>query len=165
MAKIDKLLEQAGPHLDEGESVLSAVEGAYEVERLGADSVRRGVLLATETRLVFYAKKLTGFDLESFPYKTVSSFERGKNINGGILKFHASGNSVSVKWIRSPNLDEFVTMVKGRIDEAHTASSAPATAAAPDPADQLRKLGELRDAGLLSEDEFAQKKQQLLDRM
>ena len=31
--------------------------------------------------------------------------------------------------------------------------------------DQLSKLAELRDAGILSEDEFAAKKQELLDRM
>jgi hypothetical protein len=37
--------------------------------------------------------------------------------------------------------------------------------AALDAADQLRKLGELRDAGILSEDEFQTKKAQLLERM
>jgi hypothetical protein len=36
---------------------------------------------------------------------------------------------------------------------------------APDPADQIRKLAELRDAGILSVQEFEAKKQDLLDRM
>jgi Short C-terminal domain len=34
-----------------------------------------------------------------------------------------------------------------------------------DPIDGIRRLGELRDAGLLTEDEFQAKKQQLLDRI
>jgi hypothetical protein len=45
---------------------------------------------------------------------------------------------------------------------AQAASTAPAIA---DPMDQLRKLGELRDAGILTDDEFEAKKAQLLDRL
>lgn len=44
----------------------------------------------------------------------------------------------------------------------HTAGSAPA---APDFADQIRKLSAMRDEGILSEEEFAAKKAQLLERM
>jgi len=36
---------------------------------------------------------------------------------------------------------------------------------AADPLEQLRKLGELRDAGVLSEEEFAAKKADILSRM
>jgi hypothetical protein len=41
----------------------------------------------------------------------------------------------------------------------------PAASAAPDPMDQLRKLGELRDAGVLTEEEFAAKKADILSRL
>jgi hypothetical protein len=37
--------------------------------------------------------------------------------------------------------------------------------AAPDPIDQLRKLGELRDAGILTSAEFDAKKAEILARM
>jgi len=43
--------------------------------------------------------------------------------------------------------------------------SAPETVVAPDPLEQLKKLGELRDAGILSEDEFSAKKADILSRM
>lgn len=42
---------------------------------------------------------------------------------------------------------------------------APASGASPSIPDQIRKLGELKDQGLLTEDEFATKKKELLDRM
>ena len=42
------------------------------------------------------------------------------------------------------------------------AAPAPAAAAAPDPIEQLRRLGELRDAGILTEEEFAAQKAKLL---
>ncbi len=44
------------------------------------------------------------------------------------------------------------------------AAAAPA-AAAPDIADQIRKLSELRDAGILTDEEFSEKKVELLRRM
>lgn len=163
MAKLDKLVAKASEHLDDGEEILEAVDGTYETEVMGTDSARAGVLLATDNRLLFYAKKMTGFELESFSYKTISSFERGKSMMGGTLKFHASGNSVSMKWISAKNLDEFVSTVKSKMDEAQSGGGQ--SAPKDDPADQLRKLAELRDAGILSEEEFSAKKQEILDRM
>jgi hypothetical protein len=38
-------------------------------------------------------------------------------------------------------------------------------AAAPDPIEQLRRLGELRDAGIVTEEEFAAKKAEVLGRL
>lgn len=46
------------------------------------------------------------------------------------------------------------------------AQATPAAAStAPDPMDQLRKLGELRDAGILTDEEFAAKKAEILSRL
>jgi hypothetical protein len=78
MAKLEKLVEQVQTHLDEGEKVLVAVRGSYEIERMGQDSVRKGIFAATDHRLVFYAKKMTGYDFEVFPYENISSIEMGK---------------------------------------------------------------------------------------
>jgi hypothetical protein len=55
----------------------------------------------------------------------------------------------------------------------HYANVTPATPAAPgttspgavDPIDQLRRLGELRDAGIVTEQEFAAKKAEMLARL
>ena len=59
--------------------MLAAVQGTYETKMMGSDTVRTGILLATPNRLVFYAKKLGGYDLESFGYDKVSSFEQSKS--------------------------------------------------------------------------------------
>ena len=91
MAKIDRLLERAKEHFDEGEQPLQTVLGAYETKVMGSDSVRNGIFIATDQRLLFYAKKLTGFDLEAFPYANISSMEMGKNLMGHYISFFASG--------------------------------------------------------------------------
>ncbi|MEU2614196.1 SHOCT domain-containing protein [Micromonospora sp. NPDC007271] len=45
------------------------------------------------------------------------------------------------------------------------ATPMPQPAAAPDPIEQLRQLGQLRDAGILTEEEFAAKKAEILSRL
>lgn len=167
MAKLDKLLQQAEAHLERDEKVLGAVQGAYETRIMGNDSVRTGILLATPRRLVFYAKKVGGFDLESFPYQNISSFEQGKNMMGHRVSFFASGNKVQVKWIKDGDgLAKLVEHIRGRMGKP--ASPTPLATTDPpavNPMEQLRQLGELRDAGVLTPEEFEAKKAELLNRI
>jgi hypothetical protein len=66
-----------------------------------------------------------------------------------------------------------VDNIRARLSTApHQAevAAAPAPAqsgatAAPDPVEQIKKLAELRDAGVVTEEEFAAKKAQLLDQV
>lgn len=99
MAKIDKLAEHAKEHLDPNENVNAVVLGSYEIERFGGKTARKGIFLATDIRLVFFAKKLIGYDLEVFPYSNISSIEVSKGMLGHTISFHASGNNVKMKWI------------------------------------------------------------------
>ena len=183
MAKLDKLLEQAKPHLEPSEQVLTAIQGTYETSILGTDTTRTGMLLATQNRVVFYAKKLGGYELESFAYGNISSFEQGKNMMGHNIKFFASGNKVQMKWISDPKaMEQFVATVKGHLGA--NAAAAPAAAPQPPPPtpapaapappssgdsasviDAIKQLGSLHDAGILSDDEFTTKKGELLARL
>ncbi|HEX9774469.1 MAG TPA: PH domain-containing protein [Actinomycetota bacterium] len=164
MSKYEKLLDGAQQHLDSGEQVVEGVTGTCETKKLGQDWVRTGMLLATDRRVVFYAKKLGGYDLESFPYQNVSSVEMSKGMTGHRVRFFASGNDVSMKYINDlPRLQRFVEHVRARMNEP----SAPAASGeqGSDIMDQLKKLGELRDAGVLTPEEFEAKKADLLKRL
>jgi Bacterial PH domain/Short C-terminal domain len=165
MAKLDKLLEKAQEHLDVGEEVLAAIEGTYETKKMGNDWNRKGILAATNHRLVFYAKKMGGYDFEAFPYKNISSIEMSKGMMGHRIKFFASGNEVFLKWIdKKANVPEFVAAVKAQIERSQAMPATPATpdAATPDVAGQLRTLAQLREEGLVSDDEFEAKRAELL---
>lgn len=161
MAKIDKLQRQASEHLEPGESVHAVVMGSYETEILGHDSVRTGILMATDLRVMFYAKKLTGYDLEVFPYSNISSIETGKGMLSHHLAFFASGNKVKMKWISVGDVPAFVASVKSRIGKQEQSTPE----AHDDPATQLTKLAGLRDAGVLTEEEFKSKKEEILSRL
>lgn len=166
MAKEEKLVELAKAHLDHDEEVRASALGAYETKVMGNDTVRQGVLIATQSRVVFYAKRLGGFDLESFPYKNISSFEAGKNLMGGTVSFFASSNKVTVKWIApAASADVLVRVVRKIMEDSPDAQPAPeaVAVAAPDTAiEKIQKLAGLRDAGILTEEEFTTKKAQLL---
>ena len=168
MAKLDKLVELAKEHLEPDELIRGAIQGTYETKILGTETVRGGILIGTDRRVVFYAKKLTGYDLESFPYGNISSFEQGKNMMGHNITFFASGNRVHVKWITAnKDLEEFTVAVKAAMNAKHV-QAPPAAQAVPAPADvmtQLKQLGELRDAGVVTPQEFESKKAQLLARL
>lgn len=165
MSKLERFLEGAREHLEPGESILGAVLGAYETKILGQDTARKGVLIATSHRVLFFAKKLTGFELESFPYENISSFEQGKSMMGQRVSMFASGNKVAVKWINDPaSLATVVEAVNARMGKPRTPTSQP-NAIESDVMGQLKQLGDLRDAGVLTDEEFNAKKKSLLDRL
>ena len=166
MAKLDKLLEQAKEHLDEDEEVLAAIKGTYETKKMGNDWTRAGILAATNHRLIFYAKKVGGYDFEACPYRTISSVETGKGMAGHNVKFFASGNEVSLKWIdRKSDVASFVAVVKAQMEGDHAAPVARAAGDSPDVADQIRMLAQLREEGLITDEEFETKRSELLARM
>lgn len=127
---------------------------------LGSDTVRTGVLLATNRRLVFYANKMMGYDLESFPYENISSFEQSTGAMGGKVSFFATGNKVEIKWINDGDVIALAQTVRSRMGKG--AQQPVATPAGDDPIDQVRRLAQLRDDGILTEEEFQAKKTQIL---
>lgn len=154
---MSRLLREAQAHLGEGEVVLASVAGVYESELLGTDIPRNGLLVATDRRLVFYGKRFGGYDIESFPYENLSSFEQGRNLYGSYLHFFASGNRVEVKWVqRRRDLAALVAEVKTRMGR----QTAPPGSA--DVGERLRELVRLHDEGIVTADEFAAKKADLL---
>ena len=162
MASLKNLIEKAKEHLDEGEAVLVGIKGSYEIERLGRASVRSGVFLATSKKALFYAKKLTGYDLEVFPYSNISSIESSKGMMGHKITLFASGNKATMKWIKEGDADKFIAEVRGRIGKKE---EGPVAAAQDDIPTQIKKLAELKEQGILSEEEFETKKKELLAKM
>jgi hypothetical protein len=160
MSKFEKLVVEAKTHLEAGEEVEFSVFGAYESKIMGKDTVRNGVFLATSKRIVFFGKKMFGYDLEVFPYSNISSIEMGKGMMGHTISFFSSGNAVKMKWINSGDIPGFVNHVKGQLGKKSEGSSTVVQQASA--ADELKKFAELRDLGILTDEEFNEKKKQLL---
>jgi hypothetical protein len=164
--------------LEPGEQVLVIVVGAL-----------RQAVVGTDRRLFVYkagnqAGVMFGRRAKSWNYADVANLRLDIGQKGGvltvmpvvpdeeILAYGASGHGTPQ---RSPNAITFAskpgTAVAARVQAQPSAVAPaaqpppPAARPQPDPYEEIRKLGELRSAGLLTEEEFTAKKAQLLDRI
>lgn len=155
----DELLHFAKDYLDTDEKEIMSIKGYYEAKFLGFDSALDGILIATNKRLFFCGYKTIGIHTESFSYKNISSFEMGEGLTGYTITFYAMENKISMKYIQDKRIKEFVQEVRQRIENSSTPTFSITNI---DAADQIKKFAELRDAGILTEEEFQAKKKQLL---
>jgi hypothetical protein len=161
---LDKDLAAVKERLEPGEEVIAAVQGKHVKDDGGQQG---GTLVATNRRLAFYRKNVGGFTFDTYPYAAITSVDQGKNLYGPSLKLTVAGAAIEVKWIQGDKggveTGKIADAVRARLGQG--APTAPAAASAPDATDQLRKLAELRDAGILSEEEFTAKKTEILGRI
>lgn len=128
----------------------------------------QGILVATTRRLVFVNKGMVyGLKVEDFSYDRVTSIQYETKMMFGTITIFGSGNKAVVSQVTpKARAKSFAESVRALISE----TKEPAVAAPPvaptapgiDPIAQLEKLAELKDRGILTEEEFAAKKKQLL---
>lgn len=154
-------LKKLAEHLHDGEEVQLIAQGTY------AD--RQGILVLTNLRLLFLFHGLVSQAKEDFPLRLISSVQTKSGMVTGELRVFVSGNNAVIKGIVKNDLAPLADAVREGIAAASTPPPAPAaTAAAPEPPDvfaQIEKLADLHRAGILSDEEFAEKKRELLGRL
>jgi len=162
MASRGFLENKAMQHVSPGEQILAVLHGRYAPKNTGY----KAVMLATNQKVIFYTKMLLNEKFEVLPYAKISSIELQTSMIGfAKATLYTFNNDISMKNIRDG--EKFVQVVREGIEkkEISAAPAAAATPAAPDIPDQIRKLAELKEAGILTEEEFAAKKQMLLAKM
>jgi len=160
--KRQQLLQDLAPALGEGEQVLEVSTGLVSVKRLGSSTDRRGTFFITDRRVGIFTKKLGGHDMLDFAYGLLTSVQYQRGMRFGEITLLASGDSKEFHMIPKDMVDGMVQIIRERMALArHPVGDNPTTPAA-SVADELMKLAQLRDSGLLSEDEFAAQKAKLL---
>lgn len=153
-----KELKQLPSHLAEGEQVVNLSSGMYD----GAN----GLVVLTDRRVIFTSAGMVKSRFEDFPYSKISSVQHSSGVMFGELTLFASGNRAELKQMLKDRAKEIATYVRERAGDGASAVAAPPAAPPPaeggDVADQIRKLGELKEQGLLSQDEFDAQKRKLL---
>ena len=170
--RLRKRLGKAEQVLTEGEEIIDGATGMVPVRRMGTETSRNGVVIATDRRVILFATKMGGYDVQDFAYGLLTSVDHKKGVMYGDLRLNAAGDSAHVKQIPKDDIERLAQSIRGRIAVSHqpttpqaAAISAPASqpeAAQPDPHDELRKLAALRDDGIITEADFEAKKRELL---
>lgn len=153
-------------HLQNGEQIVAWGEGYIgEMMGKGKDAQHNGVLIITGSRAAFYRKGLFGEVIETMPLKGITSIERKSFMGHRSLRLHTSHDALEFKTFKK----EKEQALFDAIEEGRHAGAQPAAPAAPpaggDAMAALTKLGELKAAGVLTEEEFSAKKAELLARL
>ncbi|PRB04796.1 hypothetical protein CQ046_05825 [Chryseobacterium sp. MYb7] len=168
--------------LDKDERLLAIAEG------IDLQSNREGIIFSTQRRIVFIDKKFLGGVVKNeFLTHDISSIEHIENLLYSILKLNTYRGSAQFK-VHNKNDGKAFSNVQNRSrsynENEFTQNSSPFQAFAQtipdlveenvystDKADsaaifeQLEKLGRLRESGILTDQEFAEQKKKLLDKL
>ncbi len=145
------------------------------VERMTAGQYGpgQGLVVLTNLRLFFLKDGIMSKTTEDFPIDKVSSVQWSSGMLMGTITIFASGNKAEITNVNKSDGKAIVDQIRQRMSGSKVSpASAAVVAAAPIPQapavdliDQLKRLGELRDAGVLTQEEFDSKKADLLSRM
>ena len=162
-SKREQITADLQPVLMDGETLIDVTTGVAEVRRLGRKSERRGTLFVTDRRVGLFTKKIGGHDMLDFSYGLLTSIEYKKGITFGEISLLAAGDRTRFHMIPKDLVEEFVKVIRERMAVSHHHNQPPAyIASPPSVADELTKLASLRDAGVLTQEEFDAQKARII---
>ncbi len=144
-------------HLWEGETVERMTTGAY--------GNGTGLIVLTDRRLLFVQDGVMSKRSEDFPLEKVSSVQWSSSLMLGAITIFASGNKTEIKNVNKDDGKEIVDVIRARLSGPTATPPAPTGTTNPDIIGQIKQLGELKEAGVLSDSEFEAKKAELLRRL
>lgn len=150
-------------HLNSSESILAWAEGYIgKMMGSGKDAQHNGVLIVTESRVAFYRKGFIGEVIETIPLKSITSIERKSTLGHRVIRVHTSHDDLEFKTFSKESelaLVEAIESGRGLKSETVVPEK---NSASNDPFEQLKKLSELKEAGIISDEEFQAKKIKLM---
>ncbi len=140
--------------LDQNEKITNLIQGTY--------NGGQGILVATNRRLVFVDKGiLYGLKVEDFPLDKITTIQYETGLLLAEVKIHTSGNIATIDNVEKAGARKFAESVRNQISQP----IGEVLNYEPDPLAQLEKLGKLKAAGVLTEEEFSQQKKKLLEKI
>ena len=124
-----------------------------------------GQFVLTNKRACFYSKAPFEEIFETIPLSKITSVETSSLMGYRVLRLHTAHDDLEFKTLEPKVLFDKLLAHLERLRNEPTRGSVDLTVSAESITDQIKKLGELRDAGFLTNDEFNAKKGELLARL
>ena len=153
------------------ETVLDVIIGFIgEMMGKGKDRQHNGVLICTNQRVVFYSKGFFSEVNRSIPIEKVSSIDLDSGILLRSIRIHTSNDEIYVR--SSLKIDELQRFQKN-IEEVRDNNKTNAdndlqnknVSTEDDPITKIKKLSELKEQGIITEEEFDEKKKKLMEQI
>ena len=148
--------------LKKDEKVLDVVVGFIgDMMGKGKDRQHNGVLVCTNQRVVFYSKGLLSEVNRSIPINKISSIDLDKGLMFTSITIHTSNDEIKVRgnYEEHKKFQDTLEEIRNNQDTNTTSIQQD------DPIEKIKKLSELKNQGIISDDEFEQKKKELMDKV
>jgi hypothetical protein len=157
MSLYNSIFNEAKKHLEQEEAILLVVNGISEKGALGKQHT--AIYIATDRRIILYINKLFGNKIKTFPYSTINSIEfKDTFMFGHNILIFVGKKKYTMKFVQE-NAEQFTQIVEQKTGKSINSVNPN------DIPDHIQKLSELRDKGILTEEEFISKKKELLMKM
>lgn len=162
-----KNIEQAERLLDANEHVLLAMPTNLIITTTNTRKKEKlpGVVFLTNRRFLFHYKVLFNSSTEIVPLEEIRAFNSsGNGITGGHVEIHTLTKTYDM--LVSYN-QSIMQKIQNTFESAKNSASLnnQGNVQQPDVFDQIEKLAALKEQGILSEEEFQQKKTELLSKL
>jgi Bacterial PH domain/Short C-terminal domain/Protein of unknown function (DUF2510) len=156
---VGRAIKKLESYVDPDEHVDGMVTGKFNDDG-------RGLLVLTDRRMIFIIAGMLHCSTEDFTFRNISSVAWSSGVFGGSVAICSGGDYTYIEKVDKSNGAELVSMARTRLANPGPTVSAPSPAAAgSNLLEQLKQMGELHDAGVVTDEEFAAKKMQILAQM
>src|SRR5207253_8411907 len=126
---------------------------------------RRGLLVLSDRRLLFVAKGTFSGRMEEFPFDSMSTVQLESSLLLASLVMSTRGLICRVDSMEKAEAQRIVSKLRARLSRRRSAEPSAAGGDTKQVVTLLKYLGELREVGVLTPDEFRTKKTELLARL
>ncbi len=152
---VGKELKYLHEVINEGENILGHTRGFYDGNTW--------LICVTDRRLLFVDKgMLVGMKSTEIPLASIGSVNYETKMMGGNITVSAAGGEKHIGKMRKQDVKDIAALISDAVAKSQNTTSAGTTVQEVSKMDELKKLAELKDAGVLSEEEFNAQKEKLL---
>lgn len=148
-------------HTESGETVVASAIGYIgKMMGKGKDRQYNGTLIVSDNRVAFYRQGIFGEILETMPLARITSVERKSSLGRRVIRLHTSHDALEFKTFDKNAESDLVKAIEsGRAAYTTQQSDAPSN---DDPMGKLKELGELKESGVITQEDFDEKKALIL---
>lgn len=155
------------PSLAADEKVLVILRCLKKWGNLGGGEVCTAVL--TDKTIHIFSRgimKSVNRTSETIPFSTITGVDLARKLSlGWVISFTRAANTDSLLKCDEEGAKKFVSELRAAMETSKRPETVNVLQQATDPLDQIKRLKELFDAGIISEQEYAEKRQSLLDKI
>ncbi|HRG77785.1 MAG TPA: PH domain-containing protein [Leptospiraceae bacterium] len=135
-----------------------------KVKALEFSNKKPGIFVITSNRVFHVSKVLWKVEFEQISLDQIDSVEFKAGIIFANIRIYGRNNIMEID-MSKPDAEAYARLINNAMESYKHPTATVPTATQPDPLAQIQKLAELKEQGILSEEEFNEKKKQLLARL